>query len=38
VSGLVERSLTLETGKADRVGNMYSFANAALDLLAQCLA
>jgi nicotinamide-nucleotide amidase len=38
VSGLVERSLTLETGKADRVANMHWFANAALDVLAQCLA
>jgi nicotinamide-nucleotide amidase len=38
VSGLVERSLALETGKADRMANMHSFANAALDLLAQCLA
>lgn len=38
VSGPVERSLTLETGKADRLANMHSFANAALDLLAECLA
>jgi nicotinamide-nucleotide amidase len=38
VSGPIERSLTLETGKADRLANMHSFANAALDLLAQCLA
>jgi nicotinamide-nucleotide amidase len=38
VSGPVERSLTLETGSADRVANMRAFARAALDLLAQCLA
>ncbi len=38
VVGPVEKSLTLETGSADRVANMDSFAAAALDLLARCLA
>jgi nicotinamide-nucleotide amidase len=38
VAGAVERSLTLETGSADRQANMNIFAAAALDLLAQCLA
>jgi PncC family amidohydrolase len=34
-SGPVERTITLETGRADRVANMQAFAAAALDLLAQ---
>ena len=38
VAGAVERSLTLETGSADRQANMRAFAAAALDLLRQCLA
>ncbi|MGO8917404.1 MAG: CinA family protein [Stellaceae bacterium] len=38
VAGAVERSLTLETGSADRRANMRAFAAAALDLLRQCLA
>ena len=38
VAGAVERSLTLETGSADREANMHAFAQAALDLLAECLA
>jgi len=38
VAGSVERSLTLETGSADRQANMRAFAAAALDLLRQCLA
>jgi nicotinamide-nucleotide amidase len=38
VAGPVERALTLETGKADRLANMHAFAAAALDLLAHCLA
>jgi len=29
----LERAITLETGRADRVENMYAFARAALDLL-----
>ena len=37
VAGAVERSLTLETGSADRRANMRAFAAAALDLLRQCL-
>jgi PncC family amidohydrolase len=32
-----ERSLTVETGKADRVDNMRSFSMAALDLLEKAL-
>lgn len=35
VTGVAERSRTLETGSADRVANMYAFASAALELLAQ---
>lgn len=38
VAGPVERVITLETGKGDRIANMRAFAAAALDLLAQCLA
>ena len=34
VSGIFERSLTLEAGKADGLANMHSFASAALDLFA----
>jgi len=37
VSGPVERSITLETGRSDRVDNMYAFAEAALRLLIECL-
>ena len=37
VSGPVERSLTLETGRSDREANMWVFAKAALDLLEQCI-
>ena len=37
VNGLMERSTTLRTGSADRVANMYSFAAAALKLLAEAL-
>jgi nicotinamide-nucleotide amidase len=37
VTGLIERSTTLRTGSADRVANMYSFAAAALELLAKAL-
>ena len=38
VVGRAERSLTLETGSADRVANMDKFAAEALELLAGCLA
>jgi nicotinamide-nucleotide amidase len=37
VAGASEESLTLETGKSDRVANMHEFAAAGLDLLARCL-
>jgi PncC family amidohydrolase len=37
VVGIGEHAATLETGKADRVGNMRAFAAAALDLLAESL-
>ena len=37
VSGPVEAVITLETGSADREANMWTFARAALDLLASCL-
>jgi nicotinamide-nucleotide amidase len=35
VAGTVERSITVETGSADRLANMRAFAAAALDLLIQ---
>jgi len=37
VSGPVERTITLETGSADREANMWVFAKAAFDLLEQCV-
>jgi nicotinamide-nucleotide amidase len=37
VSGPVERTITVETGKADREANMWTFTKAALDLLEACL-
>jgi PncC family amidohydrolase len=37
VVGPVERTLTLETGSPDRVANMVTFAEGALDLLLQSL-
>ncbi len=37
VTGPIERVITLETGDADREANMWVFANAALDLLEQCM-
>lgn len=37
VSGPIERTLTLETGQADREANMWTFAKAALDLLEACI-
>jgi nicotinamide-nucleotide amidase len=38
VAGAVERSITIETGSADRVANMRAFAAAALDLLIESVA
>ena len=37
VSGPRSRSLTLETGQADREANMWRFARASLDLLEEVL-
>lgn len=37
VAGPVERTMTLETGTADREANMWTFARAALELLEACL-
>ena len=37
VSGPVERSITVETGDADREANMWVFARRALDLLEECV-
>ncbi len=37
VSGPVSAVTTLETGSNDRAANMRAFADAALELLAQCL-
>ena len=37
VTGPIERSITLETGDADREANMWLFAKAALDLLETCI-
>lgn len=37
VAGEVERSLIIETGSADRPGNMRKFASAGLNLLRECL-
>jgi nicotinamide-nucleotide amidase len=37
VSGPVERTVTVDTGRDDRVENMYAFSAAALDLLADVL-
>jgi hypothetical protein len=33
----MERTITVETGKADREANMWTFTKAALDLLEACL-
>ncbi len=38
VAGAAERAVTLETGSADRLANMYAFAAAGLKLLADTLA
>jgi nicotinamide-nucleotide amidase len=37
VDGPVQGSITLETGRADRVENMWAFSEAALQLLIECL-
>ena len=37
MTGPVERSITLETGDADRVANMWAFTSAALELLEACI-
>ncbi|HUN50232.1 MAG TPA: CinA family protein [Candidatus Sulfotelmatobacter sp.] len=37
VAGPVDKVVTLETGRADRVENMHAFAAAALELLLQSL-
>ncbi len=37
VSGAIERAITLETGRNDRVDNMRTFAAAALRLLIDCI-
>ena len=37
VSGPVERTITLETGSANREANMWAFTKAALELLEECL-
>jgi len=34
-SAVTERAITLETGKGDRLDNMYAFANGALEFLLQ---
>ena len=38
VSGPIERAIILATGSADREANMWAFAKAALDLLAELAA
>lgn len=38
VTGRIERTLLIDTGSADRVANMYTFAAAGLKLLAETLA
>ena len=37
IAGVVEQSLTLETGRPDRMENMYAFSRVALELLAGAL-
>lgn len=37
IDGPVQRSITLETGRSDRVENMWAFSEAALQLLVDCL-
>jgi PncC family amidohydrolase len=38
IAGPLERTLTVETGRSDRVDNMWVFAHTALELFHQCLA
>jgi len=38
VAGAVEKTMTMETGSADRVANMHAFALAGLNLLLECAA
>jgi PncC family amidohydrolase len=38
LAGPVERTVTLETGSADRAGNMVAFARRALELLTETIA
>ncbi|MGA7232842.1 MAG: damage-inducible protein, partial [Xanthobacteraceae bacterium] len=37
VTGIVERTITLETGSAERLANMRAFTAAALKLLADAI-
>jgi PncC family amidohydrolase len=37
VAGIVERTVTLETGNSDRLANMHVFSRAALELLAEAI-
>ena len=37
VAGTIERSITLETGSAERLANMHAFARAALELLSDAI-
>jgi PncC family amidohydrolase len=37
VSGPIEKTITIETGSADREANMHVFARKALELLESCL-
>jgi nicotinamide mononucleotide (NMN) deamidase PncC len=37
VAGAVERAITLQTGSAERLANMHTFAAAALRLLAEAI-
>jgi len=37
VTGPAERTLTIETGKSDRVANMYAFAEAGMNLVLSAL-
>jgi PncC family amidohydrolase len=38
VTGAIERAVTIETGGADRLANMYAFAAAALKLMVDTMA
>ena len=37
IAGTIERSITLETGSAERLANMHAFARAALELLSDAI-